>query len=74
MGGDGMSRQQDKQSAYLSSIGFTMAEIERLAADRTRQGIAAVAGLLARDSDMRRVVREIRQADPEIYANLRIVA
>lgn len=64
----------DRLRPMTSAVdGFTAMEIERLAADRSPQGIRQVEMLLLASSDMRRVVTEIRQADPEQYERIRIM-
>lgn len=68
-----MSKHQSKQQAYLEAMGFAHAEVERLAADRTAQGVATVQRCMIADSNLRRIVTEIRQADREQYERIRIV-
>lgn len=64
----------DRLKPMTSAVdGFTALEIERLAATRTPDGIRQVEQLLLRHSDMRRVVTEIRQVDPDQYQRIRIV-
>ncbi len=68
-----MKPKQTKVLDYLAGVGISPDDVVHLAADKTLKGVSQLAMHLANNRDMRRIVTEIRQADGDVYANLRIV-